>query len=150
MTQVVAIQLRSEHPPHRLHVLAVHLSPADVELLAVKDGHPYRARVWQVQPFGQRIEGRPIQGGVIESSQSVGLATAEGGTELQHAVALPSGQAIQHVLQQAAQAAGQVSGGEKVGRLTIDAGHVAVASHQRPQVNGVGSHGSIACLHVGM
>ncbi len=69
---------------------------------------------------------------------------------MQHAVALPSGQAIQHVLQQAAQAAGQVGGGEKVIGSPVDAGHVAVASYQRPQVNGVGGHSSVACLHVGM
>ena len=95
-------------PCGEVFLLRRALAARHIEELAVGHRDAYPTGTRQAGRFRQSIERRSRPGGVQQRGKGVRLAAAERGEQLEHSVALPAGEAPEHVFEQGPEPAREV------------------------------------------
>ena len=105
-----------------------------IEELAVRHGHAHPRRPRQPRRLRQGVERWPRPRRVQQRGQRVRLAAAEGGQQLEHAVAPGAGQPPEHILQQRLETARQVRRAEEAVSVAVDRRHPRQRRLRHPEV----------------
>src|SRR5581483_5838695 len=145
-----AAELVGELAPERRDPAPLDLAPAlRVEVLAREHGDAHRAGIGKLRELGHVRGRRRARSQVIEREQAVGLASAERGAELEHAIAGRAREPPPDVEQQLLDLAGEIGRAEELARVAVDARARALERDLR-QVGGVGAHRQVAGGDVGV